>query len=168
MSMFSKFFSKPSTEDVMRFHYDLNFTVIPELVKGYNNNQSADVVELTGSKCPNNVSKPVSALYRKVKTVESGINGHPGISLILVEVPNSGMISKVEIGMLAVNRNLHHAVYFTMEYSLGSYMMCVTDEKGHGNIKEVRDSEHFCFEVFRSAMGFGDRLESARNPIAEF
>lgn len=168
MSIFSKLFSKPSKEDVMRFNYDLNFTVIPELVKEYNNNPSANVAELTSIKRPDNVSKQVSALYRQIKTIESGINGHPGISLIIVEMPKSRVISEVEIGMLAVNRNLHHAVYFTMEYSLGSYMMCVTDEKGHGCIKEVRDREHFCFEVFKSAMSFWDRLESARKPIAEF
>lgn len=166
--MFSKLFSKPSKEDLMRFNYDLNFTVIPELVKDYNNNPSADVAELTSIKSLDNVSKQVSALYRQIKTIESGINGHPGLSLILVEIPNSGMISEVEIGMLAVNRNLHHAVYFTMEYSLKNYMMCVTDENGHGSIKEVRDREHFCFEVFKSAMSFWDRIESARNPIAEF
>ena len=152
----------------MRFNYDFNFTVIPELVKEYNNNPYTDVAELTSIKSPDNVSKQVSALYRQIKTIESGINGHPGISLILVEMPNSRMISEVEIGMFAVNRKLHHAVYFTMEYSIGSYMMCVTDEKGHGSIKEVRAREHFCFEVFKSAMSFWDRLESARNPIAEF
>lgn len=152
----------------MRFNYELNFTTIPESVKAYNDNRSEDDVELTAFKRSESDSKSISALYRQIKTVESGINGHPGISLILVEMPNSGMISEVEIGMLAVNRNLHHAVYFTMEYSLGCYMMCVTDEKGHGSIMEVKDREHFCFEVFKSAMSYWDTLECESNPIAEF
>ena len=86
--------TKPSKEDLMRFNYDLNFTVIPELVKGYNNNPSADAAELTGFKCPDNVSKQVSALYRQIKTIESGINGHPGISLILVEMPNYRIMTR--------------------------------------------------------------------------
>lgn len=168
MSLLSKLFSKPSQEEVIRFNYEFNFNIVPELVKEYNHNNSLDTAILTDFRVPKSTSKPVEALYRKLKTVESGINGHPGISLILLEMPNSGMISEVEIGMLAVNKNLHHAVYFTMEYCLGNYMMCVTDEKGHGSIMEVQDREQFCFEVFKSAMRYWDTLESARNPTAIF
>lgn len=129
---------------------------------------SSDYTTLLNYKAPGNVSKTTYGLYRKVKTIGSEINGYPGISLVLVEMPNSGMVSEVEIGMIAINRNLHHAVYFTMEYSIGGYMICVTDEKGHGSIKEVKDREQFCYEVFKSAMHFWEQLESAKNPTAEF
>ena len=168
MSIFSKLLFKASKEDVIRFDYELNFTVIPDLTKEYNNNMSADYTILLNYKAPGNVSKTVDWLYRKVKTIVSEINGYPGVCLVLVEMPNSGMVSEAEIGMIAINRNLHHAVYFTMEYSIGCYMMCDTDEKGHGSIKEVKDREQFCYEVFKSAMCFWKRLESARNPTAEF
>lgn len=168
MSILSKLLSKASKEDIIRFNYELNFTIIPELTKEYNNNMSTDYTTLLNYKAPGNISKTIDGLYRKVKTINLEINGYPEICLVLVEMPNSGMVSEAEIGMIAINRKLHHAVYFTMEYSIGCYMMCVTDEKGHGSIKEVKDREQFCYEVFKSAMYFWERLESAKNPTVEF
>ena len=129
MSIFSKLLFKASKEDIIKFNYELNFTIIPGLTKEYNNNMSTDYTTLLNYKAPGNISKTIDGLYRKVKTIDSEINGYPGICLVLVKMPNSGMVSEVEIGMIAINRNLHHAVYFTMEYSIGCYMMCVTDEK---------------------------------------
>lgn len=168
MSILSKLFIQPSKGDILRFNHELNFSIIPTLTNRYNNNKNLNVGQLLEFDQFEDSTKVVNKLSKKIKAIETCIKGHPGISLILVEMPNSGMVSEVEIGMIAINRNLHHAVYFTMEYSIGCYMMCVTDEKGHGSIMEVRDREQFCFEVFKSAMRYWDTLESARNPKTIF
>jgi len=43
MSILSKLLSKASKEDIIRFNYELNFTIIPGLTKEYNNNMSTEV-----------------------------------------------------------------------------------------------------------------------------
>lgn len=76
MGIFSKLLSKASNEDIIRFNYELNFTIIPGLTKEYNNNMSSDYTTLLNYKAPGNVSKTVDGLYRKVKTILSEIPGH--------------------------------------------------------------------------------------------
>lgn len=168
MSILSKLFTQPSKEDILRFNYELNFSIIPTLTNRYNNNKNLSVEQLLEFDQFENPTKVVNKLTKQIKAIETGIKGHAGISLILVEMPSTGNISEVEIGMIAVNKRLHHSIYFTMEYSIGSYMMCVTDEQGHGSIKEVPNKESFCFEVFKTAMNYWQNMEAAQNPIAVF
>lgn len=168
MSILSKLFTQPSKEDILRFNYELNFSIIPALTNRYNNNKNLNVGQLLDFDQFENPTKVVTKLSKQIKAIETGIKGHSGISLILVEMPSNGNLSEVEIGMIAVNKKLHHSIYFTMEYSFGGYMMCVIDEQGHGSIKEVSNRESFCFEVFKTAMSYWENMETAQNPIAEF
>jgi len=168
MSFLSNLFVKPSQEDILRFNYHSNFKAIPILIEKYNDNKIPfeDVLDVEKFHDGSDMSKK---LAKRVKTIKSGIKEHPEVSLTLVIPPSNGMISEVEVAMIAHNSKLHHAVVFTMEYSLGEYMVCAPTSSQHGNLGvSVSDRKQFCFEVFKRSMAYWQNMEAAQNPTAEF
>lgn len=168
MSLFSKLFLKPSKEDVLRFNYHSSFKVIPTLIEKYNDHKISFENVLDSEKYHDG-SEMSKKLAKQVKMTQTGIKGHPEVSLTLVIPPSNGMISEVEVAMIAHNSELHHAVIFTMEYSLGAYMVCAPTTTQHGNLGViVSNREQFCFEVFKRSMKYWDNMKAAMNPVAIF
>ncbi len=168
MNFFTKLFSKPSKEDILRFNYHCSFKALPTLIEKYNDGKISfeDVHDTEKYHDGCEMSKK---LAKQVKTAQSGINGHPEISLTLIIPPSNGMISEVEVAMIAHNSKLHHAVVFTMEYSLGDYMVCAPTTTQHGNLGlVVSNREQFCFEVFKKSMEYWNNMEASMNPQAIF
>ena len=167
MSFLSALFNKPSKEDITRFNYYSCFTSIPTLVERYNNHEIPfdEVVKVKNYHDGSEMSEKLSS---KVEIVESGIKSRPEITLTLIVPPSTGLMAEVECAMIAHNSKLHHAVMFTMEYSLGEFMLCAPTPNQHGNLGEVKDRQHFCYEVFQRSKAYWDKLESANHPIAIF
>jgi len=168
MSFFSKLLSKPSKEDILRFNYHSCFKALPTLIEKYNE-RIISFDEVVDTEKYHDGSEMSRKLAKKVKTVQSGINGHPEVSLTLIIPPSNGIISEVEVAMIAHNTKLHHAIVFTMEYSLGDYMVCIPTPTQHGNIGiVVANREQFCYEVFKRSMAYWNNMEAAMNPQAIF
>lgn len=168
MSLLSKLFNKPSKEDITRFNYHSCFTAIPTLVERYNRGEIPfeDVVNPEKYDDGSEMSKKLAT---KVKVVASGIKGHPEVSLSLISVPSTGMMAEVECAMIAHNSKLNHAVFFTMEHSIGCFMMCAPASMQHGNLGiSVDNGEQFCFEVFKRSMNYWSNLEDAKASKAIF
>lgn len=93
MNFFTKLFSKPSKEDILRFNYHCSFKALPTLIEKYNDGKISfeDVHDTEKYHDGSEMSKK---LAKQVKTAQSGINGHPEISLTLIIPPSNGMISE--------------------------------------------------------------------------
>lgn len=120
MSLFSKLFSKPSKEDILRFNYHSCFRAIPTLIEKYNEHKISfdEVLDTEKFHDSSDISKK---LAKRVKTVQSGINGHPEVSLTLIIPPSNGMISEVEVAMIAHNskfRRFHDGIFSWQLYGV--------------------------------------------------
>lgn len=150
MGFISKLFGKPSKEEILRFNYHVNFKTLPDIVEKYNNKQLrySDLMRPTvfiGR------AETQNCLAKKISVVDTGINNHPNLKMILVKTPSNGSISEVAAAIIMVDTVKQKAILYTMEYSLGGYAICLPESNGnHTNTGiMVKNGDQFAAYVLK-------------------
>lgn len=150
MGFFSSLFNKPSKEDISKFNLALNFRAIPEIVDLYQKSKVrySDLLDIDKYPMQNFANE---RLAKKVVISDTGINHYPNLKMVLIKVPSTEMMSEVAAALIMIDTDMERAEAFTMEYSLGNYIICQPGLNGqHYNLGiEVKDGEEFAAFVLK-------------------
>lgn len=153
MGLLSFFGNKPEKKDITAYNYYLYFDYIPKKLYDweYNRCPFTTVISFDSLIQMNPIWK---SLIKKTEVVSSGIIRHPNLMMYLVKGPSTGFIGEVAMAIVAINQLTKKSLYYTLEHSLGSYMICSADEKGnHYNYGACKTTEEFGAFVIKNAIG---------------
>ncbi len=151
MGLFSK--SKIDAKTILAYNYFLAFEYIPKALYSWRNNdtlfENAISFDAIAKAHPQ-----YKDLVAQTEVKKSGFNKHPDISIYWIAIPNNKMISEVGLACIAVNPKIKRYLYFTGEFSFGSYAICEPDEeKNHNNTGiTVQSGEEFAQYCFKQAI----------------
>jgi len=150
MGFFSFLFNRPSKEDISKFNLALNFRAIPVIVDLYQKSKVkySDLLDIDKYPMQNFANE---RLAKEVTISDTGVNHYPNLKMVLIKVPSTEMMSEVAAALIMIDTDLKRAEAFTMEYSLGNYIICQPGLNGqHYNLGiKVKDGEEFAAFVLK-------------------
>lgn len=150
MGFFSSLFNRPSKEDISKFNLALNFRAIPVIVDLYQKSKVkySDLLDIDKYPMQNFANE---RLAKEVTISDTGVNHYPNLKMVLIKVPSTEMMSEVAAALIMIDTDLKRAEAFTMEYSLGNYIICQPGLNGqHYNLGiKVKDGEEFAAFVLK-------------------
>ena len=139
-------------KDIIAYNYYLNFDYIPKKLYEWENNRCSFNTEISFDSLIQE-GPSWSSLIKKTEVISSEVNGYPNLKLYLIKGPSTEFIGEVALSIIAINQITKKSLYYTLEYSIGSYMICSADEKGnHHNYGSCKTTEEFGTFVLKNAI----------------
>jgi RimJ/RimL family protein N-acetyltransferase len=157
----SLFGKKPTDKDKMAFNYYLFFDYLPKRLHEWANNNGSiqNALSFGPLALKDKIWKP---LIKEIKVTESSLKNYKDVILYLIQAPSNKRMGEVAMAIAAVSSTIHKFQYFTMEYSIGGFAICTSDEKvNHYYMADCKDGEQFGAYVIKQAM---DNLIPASAP----
>lgn len=145
------FGKKPSNKDIVAFNYNLFFDFIPKRLAQWEKQRKniSFVLSFDTLIQQNNIWK---SLVKKITITESTLKKSADVTLYLIKAPSTEGVGEVAMAIFAVNPKTHRYIYYTMEYSLGTYGICTTEENGnHYFMDNCKNGEEFGAYVIKHA-----------------
>lgn len=152
MGLFSFLSKRPEKKDITAYNYYLNFDYIPKKLYDWGNKRcSFNTVISFDSLIQKN---PIwRSLIKKTDVTSSGVNRYPNLKMYLIKGPSTEFMGEVAVSIIAINQETRKYLFYTLEYSIGCFMICSSDEKGnHVNYGSCDSAEQFAAFALKKAM----------------
>lgn len=153
MGFFDTLFGKkPEKKDIRAYNYYLYFDYLPKKLYDLGNNKGSFDALISFDSLVNK-NAVWKSLIKMTSITSSNVDEFPDITLYFIKAPSNELMGEVALAIFAFNRHINKYIYYTMEYSRGSYMICSADEKGnHYCMESCSDGEQFSAYVLNHAM----------------
>lgn len=147
----SLFKKKPSKSEITAFNYYLFFDYIPKQLYAWEQSNGNFKSAITFHSLVH--KNPLwESLVKKISITDSTLRKYNDITLYLIQAPSNEAMGEVTSAIIAANPKIKKYLYYTLEYSLGGFAICSTDEKGnHAYCTDCRDGNEFGAFVIKAA-----------------